>query len=202
MKLNTNKTELMVRDLLLDVHGCSISPFMVRNLGVILDSMLSFQSHVKSITKNSFLSSEKHLQTPTLPLWTCGWDPHPCLHHLPPGLLQWSPVRAPFQKLDRLQYVQNSAARVLTRTKPWQHITPTLICLHWLPVKSCIPYKISPFAHPQYLSNLPTRFLRFGHFCLTSLKNHLMTTSNDLWRLAHLLISCHTSARVRVSFPS
>ncbi|KAL3044853.1 hypothetical protein OYC64_013179 [Pagothenia borchgrevinki] len=34
-----------------------------------------------------------------------------------------------------LQYVQNSAARLLTRTKPWQHITPTLIHLHWLPVK-------------------------------------------------------------------
>ena len=27
-------------------------------------------------------------------------------------------------------------------TKPWQHITPTLIHLHWLPVKSRISYKV------------------------------------------------------------
>uniref|UniRef100_A0A671VP79 Reverse transcriptase domain-containing protein n=1 Tax=Sparus aurata TaxID=8175 RepID=A0A671VP79_SPAAU len=64
-KLNTNKTELMivaskallhkVGDLLLDVGGCSISPSTeVRNLGVILDSTLSFQSHIKSITKSDF----------------------------------------------------------------------------------------------------------------------------------------------------
>ena len=65
LKLNTNKTELMVvaskallqkvGDLLLDVDGCTISPSTeVRNLGVILDSTLSFQSHIKSITKSAF----------------------------------------------------------------------------------------------------------------------------------------------------
>lgn len=48
----------------------------------------------------------------------------------------------PSKTLDRLQYVQNSAARVLTHTKPWQHITPTLIHLHWLPVKYHISYKL------------------------------------------------------------
>ena len=94
LRLKTNKTELIVvsskvllqkvGDLLLDVDGCSISPSMdVRNLGVIPDSTLSFQSH-KLHQKISFLSSKKHLQTPALPLWTCGWDPHPCLHHLLP----------------------------------------------------------------------------------------------------------------------
>ena len=44
--------------------------------------------------------------------------------------------------VDRLQYVQNSAARVLPLTEPWQHTTPTLTHLHWLPVKFCILYKI------------------------------------------------------------
>ena len=78
----------------------------------------------------------------------------------------------PKKDLDRLQYVQNSAARVLTRTKPWQHITPTLKQLHWLPVKYRIDYKLLLLTYkalhalaPQYLSDLlenytPARTLR------------------------------------------
>ena len=42
-------------DLALVVDGCSISPSpKVRNLGVILDSTLSFRSHIQNITKSAF----------------------------------------------------------------------------------------------------------------------------------------------------
>ena len=34
---------------------------------------------------------------------------------------------------------------------PWHHINPTLIHLHWLPVKSCIPGKILPLKNPCIL---------------------------------------------------
>ena len=37
----------------------------------------------------SFLSSQKHLQTPALPPWTGGWDPHPCRPSSPPA---WTTV--------------------------------------------------------------------------------------------------------------
>lgn len=37
--------------------------------------------------------------------------------------------------LNRLQYVHFSTAKFLTRTKPWLHITPVHMHLHWLPVK-------------------------------------------------------------------
>ena len=60
-----------------------------------------------------------------------------------------------------LQYVHNSAARVLTRPKPWEPITPILARLHWLPVKSRITYKVLLLTYkshhglaPQYLSDL------------------------------------------------
>ena len=61
---------------------------------------------------------------------------------------------------------------MLTRTKPWQHITPTLKRLHWLPVKYRIDYKLLLLTYkalhalaPQYLSDLlenytPARTLR------------------------------------------
>ena len=67
----------------------------------------------------------------------------------------------PDKALNSLQYVHNSAARVLTRTKPWEHITPILARLHWLPVKSRITYKVLLLTYkshhglaPQYLSDL------------------------------------------------
>ncbi|KAK5893970.1 hypothetical protein CesoFtcFv8_010712 [Champsocephalus esox] len=44
-----------VGDFVLEVDGCSISPSPeARNLGVILDSTLSYHSHVKSVTKPAF----------------------------------------------------------------------------------------------------------------------------------------------------
>ena len=43
---------------------------------------------------------------------------------------------------NKLQRIQNSAARLITRTKCREHITPILKQLHWLPVKSRINYKI------------------------------------------------------------
>ncbi|KAI4898285.1 hypothetical protein NFI96_024414 [Prochilodus magdalenae] len=48
----------------------------------------------------------------------------------------------PSKTLRPLQYIQNSAARVLVRTKKSAHITPILLQLHWLPVTERIHYKI------------------------------------------------------------
>ena len=98
----------------------------------------------------------------------------------------------PKKYLDRLQYVQNSAARVLTRTKPWQHITPTLKQLHWLPVKHRINYKLLLLTYkcqnnlaPQYLSGLfqdkPTmaRTLRSADLDLLPVPNAKKRTFGD-----------------------
>jgi len=42
---------------------------------------------------------------------------------------------------DKIQRIQNIAARLITGTKRKEHITPTLEDLHWLPVKSRIFFK-------------------------------------------------------------
>jgi len=44
--------------------------------------------------------------------------------------------------INKLQLVQNAAARVLTRTRKYDHISPVLSTLLWLPIRHCIDFKI------------------------------------------------------------
>ena len=69
----------------------------------------------------------------------------------------------PNQLLDKLQKVQNSAARLVFKARKQEHIKPLLQKLHWLPVHSRIQYKISSLSYnsfsetyPLYLSELLT----------------------------------------------
>ena len=76
--------------------------------------------------------------------------------------------------LNKLQVLQNSAARVVTFTKKFDHITPVLFDLHWLPVKERIKFKILLLTYkalnnkaPQYITQMlsfkdtrPTRYMQ------------------------------------------
>jgi hypothetical protein len=74
--------------------------------------------------------------------------------------------------LSKLQRVQNTAARLISRKRKHEHITPVLVSLHWLPVQYQIKYKILLYTFkalnnlaPVYLQELvnadqPTRALR------------------------------------------
>ncbi len=44
--------------------------------------------------------------------------------------------------INKLQMVQNAAARVLTRTRKYDHISPVLSTLNWLRIKHLIYFKI------------------------------------------------------------
>ena len=48
--------------------------------------------------------------------------------------------------ISRLQRLQNTLARVVTRTKKFDHITPVLRRLHWLPIQCRIEYKVAMLA--------------------------------------------------------
>ena len=47
----------------------------------------------------------------------------------------------PQYQLNRIQRVQNNAARVVCRIKKFDHVTLTLKALHWLPLKERIDFK-------------------------------------------------------------
>ena len=71
--------------------------------------------------------------------------------------------------------MQNTAARIVTRTKKYEHISPVLKDLHWLPVANRIKFKILTLTYkclhnqaPTYLSDMielhsPPRDLRSAH---------------------------------------
>ena len=44
-------------------------------------------------------------------------------------------VGVPSTQLSKLQRLQNAAARLVSDVAKYDHITPTLVNLHWLPVR-------------------------------------------------------------------
>ena len=67
--------------------------------------------------------------------------------------------------LCKLQRIQNSAARTVAKIRKFDHITPVLIELHWLPVRQRIMFKLILFTwralhgeSPQYLSDMIVRY--------------------------------------------
>ena len=114
----------------------------VRNLGVIFDPDLLFNSHLKLISRTAFF----HLcNISKISQVLSQKDAEKLVHTFVTSRLDYcnSLLSGSSRKsLKTLQLVQNAAARVLTRTKKREHITPVLASLHWLPVKSRIEFKI------------------------------------------------------------
>ena len=61
----------------------------------------------------------------------------------------------PSCSLNRLQKVQNNAARLVLRKQKSDHVTPLLEKLHWLPVEARIHYKIATLAFRHFENSLP-----------------------------------------------
>ena len=171
LKLNEEKTELLLLSSryrpspsleFVRVGDETVQPSSsVRNLGVIFNPSDGMEDHIKKICKSchfhltnigkirSYLDRESteaiiHAFV-TTNLDYC----NAILYGLPKVLL------------NRLQLVQNRAARIVTFTKKCEHITPSLIDLHWLPVEYRIRFKILLLVYkaingfsPSYISNL------------------------------------------------
>ena len=67
----------------------------------------------------------------------------------------------PKHQLDKLQRVQNAAARLVVMQSKFWHVTQVLLQLHWLPVSFRINFKISLLTFkaihglaPSYISDL------------------------------------------------
>src|SRR3989442_11909020 len=133
-----------------------------RNLGVIFQSDLSFDEHISNVCRSSFFHIRQLRQfRPSLDLNSSIQLANALVssklcycNSLFYGL--------PDTSINRLQRVQNSLARVIFPSlKRSDHITPTLVKLHWLPIHKRIKFEIATITfnvlknkQPSYLLDL------------------------------------------------
>jgi hypothetical protein len=128
----------------------------VRNLGVMLMSM---EPHIATVVRSLFASlRDMYKARRCLPR-----DASETMVHAF-DYCNFLLFGLPKKQINRLPMVQNSAARLITNTRKYDHITPIFIQLHWLPVEQRIIYKLLLLTFkclhglaPSYLSDLLKR---------------------------------------------
>lgn len=167
--LNSDKTEVIVfnssesrpsNHLDLESLNQFISP-QVRNLGVMVDRCLKFDKQISAVIGSSFFSlhsltkiksflPKRSMETAIHALITSRLDYCNSLYF---GISK--------SQMARLQVVQNAAARFLKGKRKFDHATPLLRSLHWLPINFRIDFKILLLVFkslndlaPSYLSDL------------------------------------------------
>ena len=144
----------------IDGHVLAPAPY-VKDLGVILDSSLSMDQHIMNVCKVSYfhLQNIRYLK-PVLSLDALLKVTHAfiCsrLDYCNSLLYGLQGVQ-----LAKLQRIQNIAARLVTGCSRYDHITPVLKKLHWLPVRERIDFKVLLMTYrsinglgPLYISEL------------------------------------------------
>ena len=150
LQLNKDKTEVIVfgnkKDRLELTTSLSNKEFQVKttvkNLGVQIDSDLTFNNHIKSVSKSTLyhlknISKLRSLMTKS--------DLKKLIHAFISSRLDYCNgllTALPKKSIRQLQLIQNAAARVLMKAKRSDHITTLLITLHWLPVSQRIDFKV------------------------------------------------------------
>ena len=154
LMLNMDKTEAIVIsavntrahatvDVVIDVCGCVVTPApYVRDIGVWFDSAMSMAKNVSRVCQMAYcqLRSIARIRS-SITTAAC----RTIVHALVMSRLDYCNAilyGLPDAQLLKLQLVQNSAARQVTGTRIWEHITPVLFALHWLPIRQRIQFKL------------------------------------------------------------
>jgi hypothetical protein len=135
----------------------TLSPVpQARNLGVLFDSNLSLSGHISSIAKSCFSHIRDLRRIRPILDQTTARTIATALVHSKLDYCNSLFLNLPANQLDRLQLVLNSAARAVTKTPRFHHITPILKALHWLKISQRIHYKILSITYKCIISNKPT----------------------------------------------
>ena len=179
LRINDNKTEFIVFKnptrspqsvSALQIAGCQITPSeKVKNLGAVFDSCLSRSPHISKVVK----SCNFHLrQLGRIRRYITPDSCKRAVHALIISRLDYCNsllADAPATLVDKLQLIQNRAARLilLSSQRGFNSVTPLLRQLSWLPVTLRIKFKLCVLVFkclngsaPVYLSDLVKRHKR------------------------------------------
>ena len=170
LKLNTDKTEVITftskfrpqHKLSLEISGTTtLSTDHVKNLGIILNSNMTMEQHINHICKSAYFQLKK---IGSIRRYLTVSASKSLVHALVTSRMDYCNsvlYGLPNTLLSKLQRIQNTAARLITRTARHDHITPVLRELHWLPIHSRIDYKILMYTYkalhgdaPSYLTDM------------------------------------------------
>ena len=143
-----------------------------RNLGIILDRHLSMDAHIKRVCQVSYFQL-KTLRSVRDVLSIEALER--LIHAFVTARLDYCNsilIGISDAAIHKLQLLQNAAARLVSKTGRYEHITPVMKALHWLPVKQRIEFKVLVLTYkalnglaPPYVCDMiqpyqPTRALR------------------------------------------
>ena len=107
---------------------------------VIFYSTCSLRDHVANVRRSKKFQFIFYWQNTDIPWSTHCWKVSEC--HLTSRLDYCNSLLfgIPKELITQLQMRQNHTARVITQWRKYDHITPVLVDLHWLPVKQRIDF--------------------------------------------------------------
>jgi flagellar biosynthesis chaperone FliJ len=129
---------------------------VVRNLGSYFDQYMSMSHHIK-IKCQAAYAQLHHIAK--IRKYLDQASAETLIHGLVHSHLDYSNALLaglPKNLLQKLQMVQNAAARVLCWISKYDHIQPTLKQLHWLPVTYRITFKLCVLTHKALHGTGPT----------------------------------------------
>ena len=189
LKINEDKTEAVVFSSKYDtqptLHCVQVGDeeikisHTIRNLGVMMEENLTGEAQVNAAVKAAFFHIR---QLGQIRHFLSDEAAASVVHAFITSRLDYCNslyINLPSSITNKLQRVQNIAARIVTKSSRYAHITPILQELHWLPIQQRVQYKVLLLTYkalhdlaPTYIVNMVQR--QTPQRCLRSSKKLLL----------------------------
>ena len=151
--LNDNKSEVVQFTSKLKRDGEKLDMFRignydiiptdtVRNLGVLFQSDGGYSNQINAICKSAYYSLYRIGKIRSLLDQSCT---EKLVHAFITSKIDYCNslfIGLPEYELEKIQSVQNSAARLVSRSRKYDHLSPIYFNLHWLRVNQRIDFKV------------------------------------------------------------
>ena len=179
------------------------------NLGSYIDDKLSLNSHINKVCNASFYYLHniglirKHLSRDSS---------ETLIHAFVSSRLDYFNsllYGLPQVQIDKIQRIQNAAARLIFQQPKFCHITPVLSQLHWLPIKYRIEFNILLMTFkaihgmaPDYICKLISRRKSTGYSLRSSKKVMLEVPSGKILPTLGGRAFCYAAPKLWNNLPS